>query len=297
VNLTGATYPATVVSPPAYVTSAGRYCWRAVFSGDSNNGIPGSSDSSATECFIVNPVTPTLATTAGDDVFLGNPVTDTATLTNTATQPADPVINLTGTGGAAAAGTVTFTLLKADCSTLATGTGTNPQTVNLLNGSAGPVSFTPDAPGTYHWTASYTPAVGDANNQPTSHNSSCSDANESVIVNTVKSTVSTAQSWVPNDSATISAPAGGDLAGSVTFTLFPSLDCSGTAVYSPLPIAVAGPSPQTVSTSNTTAISATGNFSWQVSYDSTNLAQDDIPNSCQETSALTIDNGDPVSSP
>jgi hypothetical protein len=286
-----------VLSPTAYVTSAGRYCWRAVFSGDPNNGIPGSSDSSATECFVVNPRTPILATTAGEDVFLGNPITDTATLTNLATQPANPVINLDGTAGPAAAGTVTFTLVKADCSTLATGTGTNPQTVNMVNGSAGPVSFTPDAPGTYHWKASYAPAAGDANNLATSHNAACTDGNETVIVNTVKSTVSTAQRWVPNDSATVSAPAGGNLTGSVTFTLFPSLDCTGTAVYGPVAVGVNGASPQTVSTSNTTAFSATGNFSWQVSYDSTNPAQDDIPNSCQETSALTINNGNPVTSP
>ena len=100
-NLSGAAYPVTVVSPTAYVTSAGRYCWRGVFSGDSANGIPSSSDSSANECFTVNPVTPTLSTTAGPDVNLGNPVTDSALLGGTATQPANPVINLTGTAGAA----------------------------------------------------------------------------------------------------------------------------------------------------------------------------------------------------
>ena len=113
-NLSGAAYPATVVSPTAYVTSAGRYCWRAVFSGDAANGIPSSSDSSATECFTVNPVTPTLSTTAGADVTLGYPVTDSATLGGTATQPANPVINLTGTGGAPAGGTITFKLYGPD---------------------------------------------------------------------------------------------------------------------------------------------------------------------------------------
>ena len=97
-NLTGAAYPVTVHSPTAYVTSAGRYCWRATFSGDAANGIPGSSDSTATECFTVNPVTPTLSTTAGADVNLGSAVTDSAALGGTATQPANPVINLTGTG-------------------------------------------------------------------------------------------------------------------------------------------------------------------------------------------------------
>ena len=42
---------------------------------------------------------------------------------------------------------------------------------------------------------------------------------------------------------------------------------------------------------------ATNNYSWSVEYDSTNPAQRDIPASCEETTSLTIDNGDPVSSP
>ncbi|EAX1138052.1 hemagglutinin, partial [Salmonella enterica] len=102
------------------VTSAGRYCWRAAWSGDSANGIPGSSDSRASECFTVNPVTPTLGTTASDDVALGNPVSDSAALSGTVTQPANPVINLTGTGGAAAGGSITFTLYGPDnCTSVA----------------------------------------------------------------------------------------------------------------------------------------------------------------------------------
>ncbi len=70
------------------------------------------------------------------------------------------------------------------------------------------------------------------------------------------------------------------------------------AIYSTT-VAVSGaPQPgQTVSTSNTTAVTATGNFSWLVSYDSTNLAQEDIPASCHETSNLTITNGGTISSP
>ncbi len=37
-------------------------------------------------------------------------MTDPAALGGTATQPDNPVINLTGTGGSAAGGTITFTL-------------------------------------------------------------------------------------------------------------------------------------------------------------------------------------------
>jgi hypothetical protein len=52
-----------------------------------------------------------------------------------------------------------------------------------------------------------------------------------------------------------------------------------------------------VSTLNTTAVTATGSFSWKVSYASTNGSQKDIPNGCHETSALTVTNGGTSSSP
>ena len=86
----------------------------------------------------------------------------------------------------------------------------------------------------------------------------------------------------------------------MSFALFASSDCGAlggdTAIYSTT-VTVAGTSPQPASTSNTTAVTATGNFSWSVGYDSTNLAQEDIPPSCHETSNLTITNGGTISSP
>jgi len=156
--------------------------------------------------------------------------------------------------------------------------------------------FTPTAPGDYHWVAEYS---GNSPNTsgPVTHNASCSDTGEDVRVNTVKSTLSTAQTWIPNDSATVSAPAGGNLAGTVTFTLYPTSDCTGSPVFPAFNVPVSGASAKTVSTNNTTAVPTAGSFSWQVSYDSTNAAQDDIPASCQETSVLTVNNGNPVTSP
>jgi hypothetical protein len=292
VNLTGAAYPVTVQSATAYVTSAGRYCWRAVYSGDSDSGISGSSDSSATECFLVNPVTPGLATTAGADVFLGNPVTDTATLTGLATQPANPVINLTGTAGPAAGGTITFKLYGPDnCTDLVFTSGTFAVSGN---GTYGPASFTPTAPGTYHWVAEYSGNL--PNNNATSHNTACTDTNETVIVNTVASSLTSAQTWVPSDSVTVSAPAGGNLTGTVSFEFFTNGTCDGTAAFSTTK-AVSGASPQTVLSGDAPAQTVSGSFSWRVSYDSTNAAQRDIPASCHETSALTITNGGTISSP
>ncbi len=296
-NLSGTSYPVTVPSPTAYVTSAGRYCWRAVFSGDSANGIPGSTDARANECFTVNPVTPTLSTSAGDDALLGQAVTDTATLSGTATQPANPVINLTGESGPKAAGRITFTLYgpsDTECGFLF-------HTVGAVNVSGNDTYSTPDpqyrpnAPGNYHWVAEYSGSSPNTNG--TTHNTDCMDTAEDVTVTTVPSTVSTAQNWVPNDRATVSAPAGGALSGTVTFTLYDNATCDGNVVYGPVDVPVAGASPQTVGTSNSTRVTASGTFSWKVAYDSDNAAQRDIPASCKEVSALTVTNGASSSSP
>lgn len=56
---------------------------------------------------------------------------------------------------------------------------------------------------------------------------------------------------------TITAPAGSSkLAGTVSFTLYALNNCTGAVIYGPTQIGVSGASPQTVSTSNTTAITA-----------------------------------------
>ena len=288
----GTTQPILSADDAATVTSAGRYCWRAEFT-SATDGVPDDSDSSLGECFIVNPVTPTLATTAGPDVLLGQPITDTATLTGTANRPGTPVINPTTPGGPAG-GTITFSLFGPS----ATGCGPlvatlSPPTPVSGDGTYGPVSFTPTVIGIYHWVASYS---GDPpNTLADDHNVDCSDQTEDVAVISVPSSLSTAQSFIPNDSATVSATQGGDLAGTVSFAVFESSDCSGTAIYTQS-VGVSGVSPQTVSTTNTTVSTTAANVSWLISYDSTNPAQRDIPANCLEKTALTIDNGGIISS-
>ena len=244
----------------------------------------------------MNPVTPTLATTAGPDINLGGTLSDAATLSGTATRPADPVINLTGIGGSAANGTITFKLYgPGNCTTLAYTSPTVTVSGNGTYNTPAP-QFQPTAAGTYHWVAVYSGSSPNTNG--TTQNADCADANEDVVVSSVASTLSSAQTWLPNDSVTVSAPAGsGDLDGTVSFDLYASADCTGEAVYSTT-AGVEGASPETVSTSNTTVkATASGSYSWKVSYDSKNQAQRDIPASCEETSTLTVDNGDPVSSP
>jgi hypothetical protein len=284
----------TVQSNTATVTAAGDYCWSAHFT-SATTGVPDSDDNGQNECFTVSPVIPTLPTTAGPGVVLGNPVTDKADLSGTSNQPGTPAINPT-TAGAKAGGTITFTLVKDDCTTPATGTGNNPQSVPVNgDGTYGPVSFTPDAVGTYHWTATYTPAAGDPNNLSSTFNGDCSDANETVVVTSVASSMNSQQSFIPNDSATVSAPAGGNLAGSVKFEVFESADCSGTAIYTQT-VPVNGASPQTVHTTNTTVSTTAANVSWRLTYTSTNPGQRDIAPNCFEKTALSIDNDGTISS-
>ena len=105
---------------------------------------------------------------------------------------------------------------------------------------------------------------------------------------------------MPNDSVTVSAPAGrATWPARVTFTLYSNGTCDWHRRSTSMARSrVSGASPQTVNSSNTTrgdGIRAT--FSWKVNYDSTNPAQRDIPASCHETSALTITNGGTISSP
>lgn len=280
----------TVSSDNAAVTAAGDYCWSAHFH-STTTGVPDSDDNGANECFTITPVTPSLATTAGADVLLGNPISDTAALSGTANEPGTPAINPTTAGGPAG-GSITFTAYGPnDCTTVAF---TSSAVAVSGDGTYGPVSFTPTAIGTYHWVASYT---GDPpNTNGTTHNADCSDTNEDVVVTSVASSMTSAQSFIPNDSATVSAPQGGNLAGSVTFKAYESTDCSGTAIVTETRT-VSGASPQTVHTTNTTVSTTAAHVSWLVSYDSTNSAQQSISGKCFEKTDLTINNDGTVTSP
>jgi hypothetical protein len=307
-------------SATATVTAAGRYCWRADFSGDSSAGVPKSSDSSASECFIVTPRTPALVTDAGavgsDDppVDFGQPVTDTAVLSNTAHQPgtggptgSDGSINPTTLGGDAD-GSIKFTLYKdATCTTPATGTGTNPQTVTVSgNGTYGPVSFTPDAPGTYYWVAEYD---GDLPNTTAASDTACDDADEKVVVRQIPTEIATSQSVYPNDSATVtSSVSGNDLPadGDVVFRLFGSAggndglancladdgtDTSTGLLYHQTVQTGAAAHQVTVNTTNTSvAVDASDVYYWRVTYDPGDSAHTGRQSNCSESTDLTFTN-------
>ena len=248
-------------------------------------------------------------------VPFGSALYDRASLSLTATEPGDdggsdpgqagntyPSIN--ATNGAAADGSISFTLYgPGDCVTVATGTGSNPETGVAVSGNGNYFSsgFTPDSPGDFHWVASYSGSTS-GNTSGTTHNAACDDTSEDVTVQQLQPTMDTAQEFVPNDSATISVAGGtGDLDGSVVFKLYvDNASCTGAADYTSGSIAVSATDTgtgttlsDTVSSANATAYTTTGQtFHWVVDFTSNNNAHLGVSSACgNETSSITIDNG------
>jgi hypothetical protein len=278
----------TYYSPTATVTAAGRYCFRAEFSGDSSISVPGSSDHSAGECFVVAPRQPTLSTQAtSGPVDFGQKISDTVTLANTAHKP--------GTGGAtgsALAGSINPTTLGGDatgditvvaygpdsCSTVAFTSLAIAASGNGSSGGAGSAfEFKPSAPGQYVFVAAY---AGDSPNTLDISASACSGApaSEKVTVRQIPTQIKSKQSWIPNDTATVSATSGNLAAGgSVVFGLYDNAVCSGSALYSETKSISGGNATEQVSTTNTGSFTITsgyadaagslaGPYSWKVVY-------------------------------
>jgi len=304
---TGVTTAGTYYSPTVTLTAAGRYCFRADFSGDSAAGVPDSSDHSSGECFTIAAVTPTISTAAvASPVDFGNAVQDNATLSGTANEPGTggtgvASINPTALGGPAQ-GNITFRLLKSDCTTLATGTGSNPQTVAINgNGPYGPVSFTPDAPGTYYWAASY---PGDPpNTNAATDQSACPANSEQVIVRQIPTSILSDPFVYPNDSATIGSTINNLAAGgTVQFRLFSSLtNCTngaaqqtvgqGGLLYKQSFTPVGGAATESFSTTNTSvSVSSNSTVYWRVTYAvaAGDTAHTGRQSACVENTGLTF---------
>jgi hypothetical protein len=294
-----------VTSPTATITEAGRYCFRAEFDGDED--VPDSEDSRETECFVIDPRPTTLDTLAGaSPVDLGDPVTDTADLSGTANQPGSGGIGANGsinpsTAGDPANGTITFTLYKDDCTTVATGTGTNPQDVTVSGDATyGPVSFTPDAPGDYHWVASYS---GDSpNTLGTDHNTACDDADEDVTVRQVPTSISSTQKALLQDSASIASTDAGvplPAGGTVLFELFgPTAGATalqncqadnGTGELYEEEFTTTG-GDETFTTSNDVYVSVDATYYWKVTYDPNDNGFTGRQSSCSESTAVDFTN-------
>jgi hypothetical protein len=216
-----------------------------------------------------------LITNATASVTIGSPISDTATL------------SLVPDG---TTGSIEFNLYgpdDADCS----GTAAFTSTVDVNGPGDYPSGdFTPEEPGTYRWTAVFTPDPGQGVEGSTSE---CNAPNETSEVIAAPSALETAQSFRPQDEATVTGA--GTLSGTVTFNLYDSLaDCqAGTnAVYGPDTQQVSGTDSVTVNTNNQTFdidVDNDGHYYWGVEY-SGDANHDPASSPCVEDTTVQIDN-------
>jgi fimbrial isopeptide formation D2 family protein len=160
---------------------------------------------------------PTITTSANQTgVVVGGTISDSATLA----------------GGFNPTGTITFRAYGPNDPTCANAPAftSDPVTVNG-NGTYGPVSFTPQGAGTFLWIASYS---GDGENNPVAGN--CGDPGETDTVIKASPAIATSADEpavvignAVHDTAVLSG--GVTPTGTITFSLYSTADCSGTAVF------------------------------------------------------------------
>ncbi|TME21004.1 MAG: hypothetical protein E6I67_08860 [Chloroflexi bacterium] len=275
-------------------TTAGTYYWIATYTGDPPNtsGPVSTTCGDTGETSVVNPVTPTLTTTATVSVTVGSPIDDTAHLGGTTTKP----------NGTPATGTITFSLYgpsnTATCITAieqsvvnVSGNGDYSASAGALSGTLG--SLTPSQLGTYYWIAVYSGDPPNTNGASTA----CGDSGESSIVTKLPSTIATNQFYYPNDTATVTGT--GTFDGKVSFELHKVAGCTDAAAYSAANVALSGTTSGSTASTNNTSYKAdatnSGPFYWKVTYsgDSTHF---DVT-ACVESSSVTItDDGSTTSS-
>jgi hypothetical protein len=211
---------------------------------------------------------------SGGTVNINTQVTDTATVT--------------GEGGGTPTGSVIFhicspsqltnNLCPTDGSLVGSATGVPLVPVNATTATATSDPFTVNAVGRWCWRGDYVPAPGSVYG-PVSD----SDASECFNVRDVSATT-TAQNWLPNDSATVTTTGGSPVSGTVVFTLYSSGDCTGTV----LGTFTDNSAPFT--TNNTTVVTSDTTISWRAVFTSSDPNAVVGSTSRCEKSVLTINN-------
>jgi uncharacterized repeat protein (TIGR01451 family) len=163
-------------------SSAGRWCFSAVYGGNSKyfsakDNTTGTTVATEThpECFTVTKGSPAISTTASGSVVVGHAVHDTAVVS----------------GGHNPSGTITFKLYGPSATAVCTNLiGTVTKTFTG-DGTFTSPTLTPTTPGTYYWTASVPATQTDA-----AFSSPCGAAHETVVI--TKPTTSTTTTSSPN---------------------------------------------------------------------------------------------------
>jgi hypothetical protein len=245
------------------------------------------------ECFTVQTITTTTTTTpsagSGGTTTFGSSVTDHA------------VVQATTSGDGTPTGTVTFFVCDPTQTTggaYPTG-GTqvgSPVTTQAVGGSNPPASSADSDPvtanktGTWCFRAVYTPGGTNGSNYTGS-----SDATSGECFTVTDTTASTsAQDWLPNDTATVAAASGAPLNGTLSAQLYTGSSCaSGSEVsgqlYQKTLTNATSAADRTLTTGNTTfKVTDSNSVSWKITFTSTdnNVAGS---SHCEVTS-LTITN-------
>jgi hypothetical protein len=280
----------------------GYYCFLAVYGGDPNYSGPLSNPNENHECFRVLKINTTVTTHPQESssnitaATFGDHVTDHAQ------------VDAVSTGDGDVTGQVTFyicdpTVLAANSESSCVTGGSQVGTAVDLNPTSGasPPSSTADSStyvtanklGTWCFRAVYTPATGSSYNGQEDHSTGeCFTVSDTT-------TASSAQTWYPNDSASVSADHGAPISGTLTIQLYADADCGATTGESG--DAVSGQSYTSGALSNQTSISvnsgkqtsygvsANASVSWLVTFTSSNTSLLGSSSHC-ETSSVTINN-------
>jgi hypothetical protein len=295
----GATASATSpdVNTSASALTPGFYCFRAEWPGDTNYPAPLTEFGGASgtnECFTVQQIPTTTTTTpsagSGGMTTFGSQVTDHA------------IVQATQAGDGTPTGTVTFFV----CNPTQTSGGAcpapngtqvgTPVTTSAVANSSPPASsadssaITANMTGTWCFRAVYTPGGANGSNYTGSN-----DATSGECFTVTDTTASTsAQDWLPNDTATVSSANGAPLNGTLTVQLYTGDNCGATAgaavtgqLYS-MTLSGTGSLAMLTTTNTTFKVTASTSVSWLVTFSS---SDPNVAGSvhCESTN-LTINN-------
>jgi hypothetical protein len=290
-GITGSNPPAaSALSDGTAANTAGVWCFRATYNPSGSTYLT-SSDATHGECVTINPAGTSTATTpqvAGSAisgaVAVNTSVTDHAVVTGV-------------TAGGTPTGTIHFfvcnpTVVAAnggDCSSGGASAGDKTALAGptAIQSHADSDAVIANTVGTWCFRAVYEP---DTVNYTGSHDSS---TGECFAVKDSTSATS-GQTWLPNDSATVTSAGGTALSGTLSFTLYSGNNCGATSGSELIPAEsftlTSAASPATRTTTNSTfKVSASATVSWKVVFSSSDSNVTGFTK-CTEQTSLTITN-------
>jgi uncharacterized repeat protein (TIGR01451 family) len=227
------------------LTLVGTYTWSASYSGDSlNNGAIDNGDNESVTSIKASPSIKTQASVTGNGIVGTDSTSDTATVS----------------GGDNPTGTIQFSITDPNNNTTTVG---SPVTVNGDGTYNAPSSVALTLVGTYTWSASYS---GDSLNNGAIDNGN----NESITSIPTTPSITTEQAPASGsvgdtfkDEATLSGTFRQSGKGSITWTLYPNDDCSGTPLGTDM---VSVDDNGTFETPNGVTVDAGGTYYWVASF-------------------------------